>query len=466
MDQQAARDRFTRQSILILKGLPKGSEFGYDGSLFLVDKFSGVKFIPPGLHMFVLSAAPTRTTSSPEDISSGIGTRRALLRWFTNERQIVLDEWDNKQEHLRSELESRSRKRKRTVASIDTSDNLGQETITSEEYLQALDKELAPYSDDVLRKWQPLVNFVTQETIARVVGVDDAGNAHVEATMPSTSDEHELSEARQKQTWGKPRHQDADATSLTAHAATSAQSTVVDSDEDTLEDEHLKFVKIDDKRSWPPGAVGPELTRWSKDKSWQLSHLVTSELAGDVTQLLAELQLSFVLFALCHNFSSLATYKSIITLVCRSPTLTEPPAHRSTTSILTDAALPLVASFLAVLQAQLDFLDQSFFSDHMPGLDIFLLQELDHLNANLTDSAPAWSTLDDETVPAVKVWQQLIENWNSLGLKAMEKFGWEVKAVRGARAQGYAGYKLQREDNEVDIEDLEEGEDAPVIIET
>ncbi|KAK4052433.1 hypothetical protein OIV83_002235 [Microbotryomycetes sp. JL201] len=447
MDQQAARDRFAHQSILILKGLPRGSEFGYDGNLWLVDKFSASPNRSP----------PTRSTSSshsPEDVSSGIGTRRALLRWFTKQRQVIVDEWDNTGEHLRSELDSRTRKRRRTVASLATGGTSDQQMIVSDEYLQALDRELAPYSDDVQQRWLQLVNFVTQETIARVIGFDDAGNAFVEATMPSLADEHELKQARQKQTWGKPRSDE-------------QRVVVVDSDEETPQDELLRFAKIDAKRSWPSGAVGSELTRWSKDKSWQLSTLVSSELGGDATQLLAELQLSFVLFALVHNFSSLATFKSIITLVCRSSTLTEPPSQRLSTTdgLLTDAAMPLIASFLSVLETQLAFLDQSFFSDHMPGLDIFLLQELDQLNANLTDSAPTWSQLD-QALPAVKVWQQLIRNWNSLSMTATEKFGWEIKAVRGARTQGYAGYNLLRRDNEVDIEDLEEGEDAPVIVET
>ncbi|KAK4057049.1 hypothetical protein OIO90_001949 [Microbotryomycetes sp. JL221] len=465
MDQNRARQLLESESILILKGLPRQSEFGFDGVMWLVDQFSGVKFIPSGLHMFVMSAAPTHSNHStaPDAISSGIGTRHALLRWFnsssSSNRDIVVDEWDNKQEHLQSELESRQRKRHRTVTNMTMNEHA---TIVSQDYLKTLDKQLAPYSNQVRQKWQPLISLVTNETVARVVGYDDKGNAHVEATMPSTSDEQELNEAKQKQTWGKPRQDDP---IPTTHE-------VVDSDDDPPVEEVLKFVTIDNKRSWPQGAVGEDLTKWSKDKSWQLSQVVTTQLGGDVTQLLAELQLSFVLFVLVHNFSSLTTYKAIIALICHSPSFAQPPTlrHESPTmtrALLKDSALPLLAMFLTVLNQQLLFLDQSFFSEQMPSLDTFILQQLDALHANLEDAAPAWSTFDQISYPPIKVWHQLIDNWNTLSTNVMTRFGWELKTVRGSRRQGYAGFDLkQQQDNgEVDLEDLEEGEDAPVIVE-
>lgn len=53
--------------------------------------------------------------------------------------------------------------------------------------------------------------------------------------------------------------------------------------------------------------------------------------------------------------------------------------------------------------------------------------------------------------------------WNAVAGVAMERFGWDLGAVRGTLGRGW---EARAEDgDEVDIEDLEEGEDAPVIVE-
>lgn len=196
-----------------------------------------------------------------------------------------------------------------------------------------------------------------------------------------------------------------------------------------------------------------------------------SDCRADVKQLLAEFQLSFVLFTLLHNFSSLTTYKAIVSLICRSSALARPVSDRpgpSTTAseaLLTDSALPLFASFLAVLTRQVAFLDQGFFSDQMPGLDIFLLGELDALLVSLTDAAPYWAQRDG---PETEVWRTVVQRWDALTVCVIEKYGWELGMIKGTRKYGYAGEQMQRaldRTDEVDIEDLEEGEDAPVIVE-
>lgn len=215
----------------------------------------GVKLLPPGLHFILFSAAPTNET--PESLSSGVGVRHGLLRFFKEKQETLVEEWDNKREQLVSESRS---KRRRTVGGEDSAS--APNTVVSQEYLRGLDGELAPYSDEIERAWRPLVSFITEQTLARVIGLDERGNASVDAVMGSLADEQELKAAGGKQTWGKVRE------------------VVEEDDDDEDELELLRFVAMDGKRSWPPGAVGEELSRWSKDKSWCLSDAVTQQLGG------------------------------------------------------------------------------------------------------------------------------------------------------------------------------------------
>lgn len=263
--QQIAQQRFRTQSFFILTGLPPSSEFGLDGKIWTVDRFSGVKLLPAGLHMFVFSAAPTSSrTETPESLSSGVGVRHGLLHFFGAEQETVIEEWDNKREQLVGGS-SHARKRRRTVP-----DEPAPASVVSLEYLKTLDGELAPYSDDIERHWRPLVDFVTPRTLARVVGVDERGYGVVDAVMGSVADEHELKAAGGKQTWGKSR-------AKVVEIGSDEEDDVAEEEED---DELLRFVHAESKRSWPEGAVGEELTRWSKDKSWRLSDTVNTALDG------------------------------------------------------------------------------------------------------------------------------------------------------------------------------------------
>ena len=180
--------------------------------------------------------------------------------------------------------------------------------------------------------------------------------------------------------------------------------------------------------------------------------LISLTLSPDVKELLAELQLSFTLFTLLHNFSSLTSYKSHFSLLCRSSSLLLP-----TTSLLPTSSLPLYGSFLALFHSQLSFLDPAFFSDQMPGLDIFLLAELDVLCTSLAEAGTEWNA---QGGGAAEVWKRVCGAWEAVAEVGMEKFGWELGMVRRRHP-----VVLEKEDDEVDFEDLEEGEDAPVIVE-
>lgn len=242
-----------------------------------------MKFIPPGLHLFAISAAPTSANEATpnRDSQSSVGTRHGVLRFYRGS-ECIADEWDNAREELKSEavmeggaagLYKRPRRRRIVTAS----DGLPETTIASPDYLKSLDKSLAPYpQEEIAPHWPALVDFITEKTLARVVGLDESGSAHVDALSATADDAAVQAAALQvkKQTWGKPRGEETGG----VEPADDADDRDVAAEADEQSD-LLQFVRFDEKRSWPRGAVGEELTRWSKDKSWQVSDIVHEQLS-------------------------------------------------------------------------------------------------------------------------------------------------------------------------------------------
>ncbi|GAA5940604.1 AAR2 splicing factor family protein [Sporobolomyces koalae] len=496
---------------LILSDLPRGSEFGLDGQVWNVDRFNGVKMIPPGLHLFVFAAAASTTSAPPaasnpskpnehareqqaETLNGSIGVRHAFLKRYRakSEGQIVVEKWDSLNESLAyepvlstattktlsSQQKSKPRRRRKVVPSSSHEDE-EESVVVSREYLETLDKHLAPFPQSTSRetrdRWHALSDYVTDSTLARVIGIDHKGIARVDALVEGWREQEELVQAavntkdslQGKTTWGKERPQDE-----AFHRDLSEERDEAESEPEESE-ERLQFVKFDDKRSWPPGSVGQELSRWSKDKSWLLSRVVETQLDQDSKELLSELQLSFILFSLVHNFSALSSYKSLFSLICRSHVLTHPSASRPTCDVspsLLDSSttLPLFASFLAVIHAQFEFLDSTFFSTQLPSLESHLVECLAQLELSLSDAASSWYRLPPDS-PAREIWNTLIHRWNALGAITMEKFGWDLGIVKGSKAKyGQLELDSKRDDRDGDegipFEELEEGEDAPVIV--
>jgi A1 cistron-splicing factor AAR2 len=161
----------------------------------------------------------------------------------------------------------------------------------------------------------------------------------------------------------------------------------------------------------------------------------------------------------------------MFSLLCRSATLLQPITARRPSiylpALLVDESLPLFASFLTILIDQFEFLDPEFFAAQMPGLDNFLLDELDHFCTALSDAALEWNQLGSEGGAGVEVWKIIVERYVKFANLTSEKFGWQLGMIKGSRATGYASQLATRSgerEHEVDIEDLEEGDDAPVIV--
>jgi hypothetical protein len=242
----------------------------------------GVKFLPPGLHLFIFSAAPSSTSQRPNpdtSVASGVGVRNGILRFY-RQGETIVEEWDNGREELKRMGGKKSSKRRRTVGKGEGRE----ETVLSEEYLKSLDASLAPYpQEEIATEWASLTGFVTEGTLARVVGLDEKASAMVDALMGSSMDEVAPGPDGNsgRRTWGKERTEEEN--EEVEEEGENKISEILDEEEEdaagVLEGEELLlFVKFDEKRSWPKGAVGEELSRWSKDKSWLLSEVVKTQL--------------------------------------------------------------------------------------------------------------------------------------------------------------------------------------------
>lgn len=197
--------------------------------------------------------------------------------------------------------------------------------------------------------------------------------------------------------------------------------------------------------------------------------VLTSD-STDVKELLGDFQLSFILFSLLHNFAALGVYRSLFALICRASLLALPPSDRPAhddlpSPLLTTSSLPLFASFLSSVHAQIAFLEPDFFSTQLPSLEQHLLDSLAILLQSLSDAQPAWSRLGERDAGAASVWTEVVKQWDALATTSMAKYGWDIGVIRGSHAPYTApGGRVERDDGEVDLEDLDSGDEAPVIL--
>lgn len=93
MPQEMARILYEEGALLIVAGIPTGTEIGVDLSPNRVDEmFRGIKMIPPGPH-FVYTAA--------EGVYGDTAARVGFIHYF-KKQEIVIREWDDQTEELRS----------------------------------------------------------------------------------------------------------------------------------------------------------------------------------------------------------------------------------------------------------------------------------------------------------------------------------------------------------------------------
>ncbi|WVQ99588.1 hypothetical protein IAU59_006724 [Kwoniella sp. CBS 9459] len=464
-----ARALWAAGGFLVITDLPEGSEFGIDGTFHIVRRFSGIKFVPPGLHLITwsINSPPPSSSASSSSASaslaasiatagpSNVPIRHGLMRHFSPKQRVVL--------HFDRGTESVI---EHAIASERLNPN-GNEigSVISDDHLRTLDKEMAPYPFSGLESWKHLTEYITPDVLGDVLGQDGLVDG-----MTSVEGEEEDSDSKemknemstlsnqpqpQGQTPGQGQGQGYDRTG-----------------------KKMKFVRFGLKRSWRDGAVGEEVTRFSRDKSWLLGHVVADQLEGDLTRLLGQLQLSFVLLLHLSSYSALLVYKRLLTIICQSSSFLLTPStylpdsfasesatttsssssSRSLTTTKTKKVWKMYTSFLAVLSEQIEAIPDGSFDTELPELDAFFQDQIDSLRGNISaaihknglESASSCSEAPSSWSEAEK--EEMEVAWRKLNRSA-KKWGWDIGAL-----------DLVEADEESDEEE-EEGEYAPVIVE-
>ncbi|WVN88417.1 uncharacterized protein L203_103626 [Cryptococcus depauperatus CBS 7841] len=400
LNQNQAKTLWEVGGFLILRDLPEGSEFGIDGIVHIVKKFSGIKFLPPGIHL--VSWSPPSSTAGP----SVIPIRRAILRDFAPKERYILD----------------------YVQDHENVDVPADASTISDESLKTLDKELAPYPFQGVDAWKALISYLTPSVLSSVLGAD----GRVDGMMPvSGQDEDSLAkDMRDKLDEMKKKSEIQEAGYKT-----------------------LKFARFDLKRSWREGAVGEEVTRFSRDKSWLLGHVIANQLHREPRQLLAHLQLSFILLLHLSSYSCLIKYKHILTLFCHSSsflispsTFLPPPINNPNASVGTEIK-NFFREVINIVRTHLEALPDGAFETELPEMDVFFLDQLESLRKNL--GFAIWGTKTDQDVQWKESERQTLkQTWDRLRDSAWKRWEWDVDEL---------GHR-------VEDKDLEEGEYAPVIV--
>jgi A1 cistron-splicing factor AAR2 len=227
---EGAEYHYETGAFIIVSDLPEGSQVGIDGEDKVTSQFMGYKMIPSGLHLF------THSPPAPSDAPMAMAVRHGLFRTLRSRQTLVL-KYSAEEEELIPNL-----------ADAQTGEEV--ETVLTREHLKTLDPNLGVYPLYLAKVWQNMTNCITTGDVERVVG--KAGK--LDSLMESPADDEVVK--------GKGKVQKV--------AQTGEMNT-------------LDFVAFDLKRSWGADAVGEEVTRYSKDKSWLWRHVVNTHLESSTS---------------------------------------------------------------------------------------------------------------------------------------------------------------------------------------
>ncbi|KAG1462373.1 hypothetical protein G6F56_005532 [Rhizopus delemar] len=293
MNQDLANQLFEVGAFILFLDAPSNLEFGIDYNAWTIGPlFKGVKLIPPGLHFIYFSS------TSKEGVQ---GIRTGFFHFFES-KEVLVRIWNPQIEDLRDETELDPGQAERYRSNI-----------------REFDRHLGPYPLDpstFYDRWQKLTHYITPGIIRRVL----PNNGKV-SHLPEKNAHLDPENIKDKR-MGK----------------------------EIEKEEGMDFTPFDLRKSFPLGASGDEVTRWSLDKSWLARDLLQRVYLNDHRALLGELQLAFVCLLMAQNFSGFNQWKQLVQLLCSCQELmNEKPK--------------IFIDFIDVLQIQLDECPEDFFRD-------------------------------------------------------------------------------------------------------
>lgn len=457
LEPDEARALLWARAVWLLQGLPRGTLIALDLHAAQTDiKFEGYKLVPPGVHCLTWQA-------SPEEGMASAGLRTALLQ-YTKPKQVLARTYD---------------------AAADTWGRVGDgHLVVSKEHIQALDAHLAAY---VETSFQRLTVHLDKDaaTLARVFGVNlSKEDATCDSFTPvaeheDVTSDKELRGRSDKEhgvafstgTTHRRAHDARDDADVLIEGAASDSDSVASSDEEEDEAEHaiglasLQFTPFSLQRSWPLEARGVERTQYSFDKSWLLGDVLRRAAEADEKRgasphpyepLLREVELAFLLFVQVNNAAALEHWAALLSLFCRASTRLGAPSHYELHPCEWDTAPASAApqldahiAFLRVLHAQFAALPPTCWSEDLASHEPRVLSDLAELRTNIGRALSAWAAAGQDAAPAPPH-EALVHAWRALCTQTRAHFHWDLDGVL---------------DEEAEADDLEEGEDAPVVVE-
>ncbi|KAL1968574.1 hypothetical protein VTN77DRAFT_1784 [Rasamsonia byssochlamydoides] len=216
------------------------------------------------------------------------------------------------------------------------------------------------------------------------------------------------------------------------------------------QEKELRFLPVDLKRTWREGAIGRERTEAAQDRSWALGDLIrrysapsSDERIGE-RQILGELQFTFLMVLTLMNYSCLAQWKRLLSLIftCRAAIRTRETFFRDVLRLLL-----LQLKHCDVVEGGLFEMDGDYGGE-------FLRKLLMGFRRNMQEA------LDGVTGSIVQAEMDALEKWVRV------EFKWELRKeaiMRRGMLRLEDGEQVEMELSGADEED-ETGEYAPVVV--
>ncbi|CAL5869599.1 uncharacterized protein PFLUO_LOCUS3829 [Penicillium psychrofluorescens] len=337
---------------ILLPDLPPKTFVGIDLITFTsTPNFHGIRDLPEGWHFLYTGTTESFSLRSGAwfyvgDISRagsgsnfndhGAGTALVTTTSRQNEPQIYIWRWNRntealdslsntdpeRQEAMRYKANLGSvwqrgglfRYRSRVSASMLSNQGQSGESPTTQAEKEDDDDKEDETEESGRRDWQGLTDRITPDLLSRIVGSPQMDvDGHPRWTVTSASSANRDAD----------HIPGLDAPSEGAGAEGTERGAVAEE----LQEREFGFLPIDLKRTWREGAVGRERTEAAQDRSWALGELVERHNAGSgsgdqqqagETQLLGELQFTFLMVMTMMNYSCLQQWKRLLELILTS----------------------------------------------------------------------------------------------------------------------------------------------------
>ena len=264
------------------------------------------------------------------------------------------------------------------------------------------------HTSDTLHKWLNISSFITYPIV-----LDLLSNASQELQISSMS-----SVSRFSKVWNETISKDLTEISKTMDKSLEERNEKFKSKkEDASSQDWIHFTEIDLKSSFPPNCTPQEKTKYSIDKSYLLERILSKQIFKKDVDLLGEFQACFVMFLFGQLYDGFEQWKQIIYLIshCNESI----PKHPT-----------LFKEFISCFILQLAEFPTDFFQDEISSSS-FLEECFASLLLNCREYEATIFGLHDKI-------DELVAFVDS-------QFDWDI-------GHGF--------------EEMEEGEDAPVVVET